>query len=236
MAEEFEDPRKAELRVRATDAVDAAGYSVDRDRSVIDYPQAVGLKGGIRGDVVATGAQGVRTVYFVRVDGNRPLPQWLANHVKASFALQHVEIYVVAEDIGDQLRVTCQAAGAGLLKLRSDNTFDKELDYTVIDDSADRRRLQKRVKDARTRLDAKLRLNQARLEEMFKESSAVTATLTAKRRDVYLTELEDAMGAWRTWAQDLSERLDLLAAAEDADALSAVEKAIVDGPPGLGTE
>ncbi len=233
MTEEFEDPRKGILRERAEAAVDAAGFSIDLTRPVIAYAPGSGLRGGIRGDVVADGDQGARSLYFVRVDGSRPLPQWLANYVSASFALANVAIFVVVEAIGDQLRATCEAAGAGLLRLRPDDTFEMELDYKAPDQTAERRRFQARVKTARTRLDTKLRLNQAKLETTFQESSAVTTTMTGTRREEYLTDIENAMMTWRTWAEEMAERLDALAAAQDLAALTAIEAQIVSGPAGV---
>ncbi len=233
MTEEFEDPRKADLRERATAAVDAAGYTVDPSRPVVAHPPASGLKGGMRGDVVATGNAGVKALYFIRVDGTKPLPQWLVNHVKASFSLQKVEVYIVVETVGPQLRGTCEASGAGLLRLRDDGTFEKELSYKAPDESADRKRFQARVKTLRTRLDSKLRLNQSKLETSFEESSAVTATMTSARRTEYLTDIENAMVMWRTWAEEKSQRLDALAGSETSAALEALEAEILRGPSGV---
>ena len=230
MAEDFEDPRKAELRARAATAADAAGYAVDPERPVIPHLPASGLRGGIRADVVATGAASVRALYFIRVDGEKPLPQWLANHVRESFEMERIEVYVVVEAVGSQLRATCDAAGAGLLALREDDTFDLELPYKAPDLDTNRRRLQARIRRLRSRLDTKLQLNQSRLQTAFQESSAVTSTMDGKRRDVYLDDIEDALVSWRDWSEDLSVRLDAAAASESPTEIDEIERAINSGP------
>lgn len=233
MTEDFEDPRKAELRRRAAAAADAAGYAVDAGRPVIPYPSGMKLQGGLRPDVLAISADDVQTLLYVRVDGDKPVPQWLANHVAAAIGLKRTELYVVTEAPGDQLRATCVALGAGLLTLRADDTFDKELDFAPPDESVARKAFQRRLAAVRTRLDTKLRLNQASLENAFEESSAVTATMKASKRDKYLSTIEDGLVAWRTWAEELSERLDALAATLDDAALDRIESEIVAGPPAV---
>jgi hypothetical protein len=233
MTDEFEDPRKTALRERVAAAADAAGYQVDPDRPTVAYPTASGLKGSIKGDVYGLSSEGDALLFFVRPDGDRPLPQWLANHTQASFEIDQTEIYVVCEKVGPGLEGTCAAAGAGLLILGEGNTFEKKLEYGRPSQSGDARAFARRVKAVRSRFDSKLRLNLAEVDQRFQESKAITAGMPPKTRDMYLNAIERQSIAWRNWGDDLSARLDALAANIDNEALEEVEAAILNGPEDL---
>jgi hypothetical protein len=226
---EFEDPRKTELRQRCADAVDAAGYTVDQSRSAIAYPPASGLKGSIKPDVSCVNGSGRRIVYFVRVDGEKALPQWLTNIVTASFAMNDLSVYVVTEAIGDALRSTCEAVGCGLLRLSASNELDLELEYTEPDRTKAAKGYARRVRQVRRKLDTKLNANLTALQDQFSERHQVTEGMDEATRAGYLSSIETMMVRWREWGDDLSGRLDGLAGTTDEDALAEIEEHVEKG-------
>jgi hypothetical protein len=234
MASDFEDPRKAELRTRVEQAADAAGYVVDADRTPVQFAADSGLNGGIKADVVAEGTDQVRRLFFVRLEGDKPLPGWIRNHVTASASMADVEVFVVVEKYEDQLKGTCATAGAGLLMLRPDNTLEQVLAYSPPDATADKKAFDKRLKEVRRRLDTKLALNKARLETNFQESYAVTAMMEKSDREKYLTSIESLMVAWNAWGDEVSEQIDAASASENGlDLLKDIEAEILNGPSGV---
>jgi hypothetical protein len=233
MTDDFEDPRKSALRERVANAADAAGYEVDPARPPVEYPPESGLKGALKADVYSVSSEDVRFLYFVRPDGQKPLPQWLGNATRASFDIEQTEVYVVCEAAGERLRATCAAAGTGLLILRDDNTLEKQLEYGRPQETANARLFARRLKEVRTRLDTKLQLNLGDVEKRFQESKEITSGMAPKVRDQYLKAIEDQAVAWRAWGIELSERLDELAAVGDEAQLEQIEAEIVHGPEKL---
>jgi hypothetical protein len=230
MTAELEDPRKTALRTRCEEAIDAAGFTVLSDRPAAPWPNGVKLMGSLLGDVVSRDGPGNRTHYFVRVEGARPLPGWIAMATAATFGMQGVHLYVVAEGPGDSLIATCQAAGAGLARLTTANHLEVVCEYGPPSETATTEHFKTSVKAARRKLETKLRLNERRLEQSFQDSAVVTTDMSAARRDTYLEAIEEAMIVWRAWSEALSERLDALAASEDAGELRLVEEEITRGP------
>jgi hypothetical protein len=227
---ELEDPRKGALRVRCETAVDAAGFTVMPDRPSTAWPGNVNLRGALLGDVVGADGEGNRDHYFVRVDGSKPLPEWLASATEASFSLDDTRVIVVAEDPDEILIATCKSAGAGLAKLTRANRLEVVLQYGPPDRSAQVQQFRSRLKDVRRKLDTKLRLNESGLEQSFRDSAAVTSEMPRKKRDEYLESIENLMVVWREWGEELSERLDQLAATEDSDELDRIEGEVTKGP------
>jgi hypothetical protein len=229
MSEDFEDPRKAALRERCVDAVDAAGYTVDADRVSIPYPNDSQLRGSITPDVSSTEKGGKRNLYFVRVDGSKTLPGWLTNIVGASFLMDGVEVYVVAEEIGEQLRKTCEAVGCGLIKLVGTNELDLESEYRPPDQDAEAKSFEKEVKAVRRRLQTKLDANLQALGDQFAERRKVTQGMSEKKRAKYLDDIELFMVRWREWGEELSAELDALAGRVDRDALEQIRERVESG-------
>jgi len=227
---ELEDPRKSALRTRCEEAVDAAGFTVLVDRPATPWPAATKLVGALLGDVVSEDGAGCREHYFVRVDGTKALAAWLVAATEASFAIANIRIYVVAEAPGESLIETCTAAGTGLARLTSSNRLEVVCEYGPPAHAATAAQFRSRVKAARHRLEAKLRLNERRLEESFRDSASVTADMSGAIRDSYLETIETAMIVWREWSEELSEQLDALLANEDVEELTRVEAAILGGP------
>jgi hypothetical protein len=230
MTTELEDPRKTDLRTRCEAAVDAAGFTIQSERPAIQWPAGAGLKGTLVGDVVGDDGEGNRDVYFVRVDGSKPLPGWLAKATEASFAISNTRLIVVAEEPGEVLVATCRAAGVGLAKLTPANRLEIVTDYGAPDRTQQSRQFRAKLKEVRRRLDTKLRLNEKNLEESFRDSSLVTSEMSSAKRDLYLNSIETVMVEWREWGEEMAARLDALAASEDLDELEGMEREIVERP------
>jgi hypothetical protein len=229
MSGDFEDPRKTELRKRCFDAVDAAGYTVDSDRITVPYPDDSPLRGTITPDVSSTEPGGVRNLFFVRVDGAKALPGWLTNIVNASFSMADVEVYVVAEEIGDQLQKTCEAVGCGLLRLAGANGLELEVEYREPDEDAALKAFEKKVKAVRRQLQTKLDANLQALGEQFAERRKVTQGMSEKKRAKYLEDIEMFMVRWREWGEELSSELDALAGKVDEEALNHIKQRVQSG-------
>jgi hypothetical protein len=230
MSADFEDPRKTELRQRCADAADAAGYEVDSSRAPLPYPKSSSFNGSIRADVSSKGADGKRVIYFVRVDGEKPLPGWLTNIVVASFSMRKIEVYVVAEKIGEQLRSTCAAVGCGLLQISATNELEKELAYAKPERDADLKAFEVEVREVRRLLETKLDANLGAMQEQFTDSRQITQTMSEAKRTTYLESIETSMLSWRAWGEELSGELDLLAGEVDEDALATIKARVIEGP------
>jgi len=229
MSGEFEDPRKTDLRQRCADAVDAAGYTVDAERTPIPYPTDSNFEGSIKADVSSTGTNGNRVLYFVRVDGGKPLPGWLSNIVVATFSMQDVEVYAVTESVGDRLRKTCTTVGCGLLCLNSSNDLELEVEYKEPDRGSAVKAFEKRLREVRRQLDTKVNANLQALQEQYSERKQLTEGMKESKRSKYLDTIESTMVRWREWGDELSSELDALAGDLDDDALADIKERIQNG-------
>jgi hypothetical protein len=229
MTGDFEDPRKTELRKRCADAVDAAGYTVDAEPVPIPYPADSDLRGAIRPDVRSLESDGTSSLYFVRVDGQKPLPGWLTNTVVASFSMPGTEVYAVTEDIGEPLKRTCEAVGCGLLRLTSSNELDLELEYVEPDHDAAVRAFSKEIKDLRRQMETKLNANLQALQDQFSASRKVTEGMSEEKRAQYLNNIEEVMVRWRAWGEELSAELDDLAGSVEPEKLESIRKRVQSG-------
>ena len=88
---------------------------------------------------------------------------------------------------------------------------------------------EKRVKDARRRLDTKLDLNLKYLENNFSKVSELTQGMPADLRDKYIEDVENAERRWRDWADDISVRIDAVLASQDENEMATVERLIKEG-------
>lgn len=227
---ELEDPRKGQLRIRCETAVDAAGFTVLTDRPSTDWPDDIKINGALLGDVVGVDGSGNRDHYFVRVDGSKPLPDWLATATEGSFSITGTRVIVVAENPDEILVATSKSAGSGLARLTSADRLEIICDYGPPDRTVQVQQFLTRLKDVRRKLDTKLRLNEGGLDQSFRDSSAVTTDMPRVQRDEYLESIQNVMLVWREWGDGLSERLDQLAATEDAEELDRIEREVTKGP------
>ncbi len=140
--------------------------------------------------------------------------------------MAELEIYAVAEEIGDPLRASCVATGCGLLVLTSNNELNVEVEYERPNRDDDLREFEKRLRQVRRKLDTKLNANLESLQEQFSERKKVTAGMKEATRAGYLQSIEDMMVRWREWGDERSAELDALAGSGDDEALRHVEHLI----------
>jgi hypothetical protein len=230
MRNQFEDPRKTELRERCWVALDEAGYDVEPEPDPIEIPPETGLQGQIVPDLISTNGTGHRSVYCVRTTSVKPLPQWLANWSRATNTMDRLDLYVVIEEIpSPELVKSCEAAGAGILLLRLEG-IEVVLTAGVVPEDIARQECRKKIATLRRRLENKLHLQLEAIDANFTEASTLTAKFPDDVEDEYINRIEASGVEWRQWADDLSERLDAEAADCAEDALAAIEVALERGP------
>lgn len=228
MADALEDPRKAEFREQLSAALDSAGFDVDDDRNPVPYPAGTGLKGpGIKPDVLCTDSTGKTHLYFLRLDASKPLPGWLINNVTASYKMVDVEIHVAVTNEATQIRASCSAVGAGLVKVHADNTIETLLNYAPPPQTNVHDQRLAEVKEARRRLEKKVELNLGQLQKRFDDIASVTAGMPTKMKDKYRAGIEEESLSWQEWLADMSERLDASSTNDDPTVLKALVAEIV---------
>lgn len=236
MSHEFEDPRKKELRVRAEAAIEAAGHELLAAPVPIDYPDGTSLKGRIRGDIQSLDGAGIRHVYFVRPDSERPLPEWIRSTVLASHSLDGVVVHVVVDSVSEIIEDGARSCGAGLLVATEDVTLEQRLEPTEPDPDAARAAIIDRAKDLRRRLSSKTNLNLTANQQRFSEVKQLTDGMPSSTRDKYVDGIEQTDRMWRQWSERLSSDLDRAVTEVDGDALDLIESSINAGPLGIEAE
>jgi hypothetical protein len=230
MRDTYEDPRKTELHEKCWIALDAAGYDVEPEPLPIEIPANTGLQGRIVPDLTSADGTGRITVYCLRLSSIKPLPQWLGNWSRATKAMQGVDLYVVIEDAPSQeLMRSCQASGAGLLILRLEG-IDRALEAGVIPEDIARAECRKRVADLRRRFENKLHLQLEAIDANFNQARSITAPFPDDLEAEYIGGIEGSGIEWRQWGDELSQRLDALAASCDEAEFGEIEALLAKGP------
>jgi hypothetical protein len=229
MRNQYEDPRKTELRERAWVALDEAGYDVEPEPPAIDIPPESGLQGRIIADLISVNGQGHRSVYCLRTSSSKPLPQWLANWSRATKHMDDLDLYVVIEDSPSvELVRSCEACGAGVLVLRIEG-IEVALGAGAIPEDVAREGFRKRVADVRRRLENKLHLQLEAIDANFNEARVITARFPDELEDDYINRIETSGIEWRQWADELSLRLDALGGELNEEELTAIEQDLDQG-------
>ena len=226
MPEPFEDPRKTDMRGRCEVAIDAAGYELVAAPVARQVP---GLNGAIRGDLQSLDGEDVRCAYYLRPEGDKPVPQWIVTLAEAARDLGDLRLFVVVTRVSEVLEKSCRAAGVGLLHLTQEDTFDLVVDPDEIDPAALQEQLRARVEDARRRLELKLNLNKSALEENYSRVNDLTTGMPQKTRDDYIEKVEEAINRWEGWSQRISEMLDEARSTSNEQLLEAAENLIEEG-------
>jgi hypothetical protein len=228
VTDSLEDPRKAELREQLSAALDSAGFDVDDARAPVPYPPGTELKGpGIKPDVLCADSNGVRHLYFLRLDASKPLPGWLINNVTASYAIANVEMHVAVTQDSPEIRASCGTVGVGLVRVNEDNTVETILTYAPPSQTAAKKEHLTEVKAARRRLENKVELNLGRLQVSFDEITSVTVGMPNALKDKYRSGIEAESLAWQEWLAEMSERLDAASTSGDVTELADLVAQIV---------
>jgi hypothetical protein len=228
----YEEPRKTELRTHALAAIESAGYEPLPEPVAIPLPGS-DLQGGILGDIQALDGDGRTHAYYVRPEGDKPVPQWLANYAIASHDLPDVRVFVVVEESSAELERSCRGCGAGLLRV---DVETHSIEVLVGPDEFDRSRLdaafKEAVKTVRRRMETRLQLNQDKISDDFAAVDKITADMDPDERDAYIGKIEQRAMEWRDWSDSISERLDAVYMANDPDELALIERDVGRGPSG----
>jgi hypothetical protein len=227
---QFEDPRKSVMRESCLIAIDAAGYELIDEPVPIAPPAGMGLNGNIIGDVQSRDGSGRVAAYYLRPVGDKPLPKWLVNFSRAAQELGSVDVFAVVTETSAIIEQTSRAGGAGLLRITEDNTFDLIVDPAEFGAGAQATALKDRLTTCRRDLDSKLALNLEHIQNNFDRVQQGTIGMSGEKRDEYIQSVEDSDAALRSWAENLSSRLDTIEATQDEDELRSVERWISEGP------
>lgn len=230
MSRPYEDPAKSDLAGKLRTALDAAGYEVV-DPVPVELPDGTGIEGQIIGDVQSIDSDGRRNVYYVRTDGRRPIPQWIARLAMAARTRGDVVVHVVVEETTTILEQSCRACGAGLLRIRVEAEYELELavDPEEYDPAAVTTGRLARISALRRRLITKLDLNQEAAKRDFINVRSGTYGMPEIKRDEYLDTAEAVTERWREWGDRCSTRLDELVVNGTEAELDAIEREIEAG-------
>jgi hypothetical protein len=229
MRNQYEDPRKSEMRERCWVALDEAGYDVEPEPEPIEIPPESGLRGRIVADLVTVNGAGDRSAYCLRTSSVKPLPQWLANWSRATKQMDRLDLYIVIEEApSPELRRSCEAAGAGILLLRLEG-LEVVLGAGAIPEDVAKEECRQRMVVLRRRLENKLHLQLEAIDANYNEARVITARFPDELEDDYINRIETSGVEWRQWAEELSERLDAMSADCDDGELDLIEQALERG-------
>jgi hypothetical protein len=206
VTEPFEEPRKIEMREQSTIAIDAAGY--EQVASPVAYNLSTDLTGAIKGDLQSLDGEQIRQAYYLRPDGTKPIPQWLANIARAALELDEIKVFVVVTEVSSVLEKSCRACGMGLLLLTEERTFELVLQPGEMDAEVVAAAVVEKVRNLRRRMENKLNLKKGALESNYARVDELTTGMDPNVRDQYIEKFEQAGGRWDNWGARISEMLD----------------------------
>jgi hypothetical protein len=190
------------------------------------------LRGAIKGDLQSLDGAEHRYCYYLRPDGKRAIPQWLANFSAAARDLDDLDVFVVVTEVSATLERSCRAAGVGLLRLTDEDTFEMVVSPSEAAALAAVAQVTETAKDARRRMENKLELNLNAISDNFSKVNEITAGMTSQRRDHYIEAVEQASARWTEWGERISTMIDEAAATGDQDLLNAAIRLIEEGAEG----
>lgn len=230
MSRAFEDPAKTEMRARTEIAIDAAGFEPVENLKAVPLPEGSAIRGGIKGDLQSLDSEGLRHCYYLRPSGNGVVPQWIASLATAAQELEDCVVYVVVDEPSVEMTASCKAAGAGLVLLTEDSTFEWLVDPSDWTPNIDREAFLAGVREVRRVLESKLDINVSAIDANYARTQQLTMGFTSEKRDGYIADLEAARVMWIEWGDEMSAALDRVAAQEDPAELAVVATRIESGP------
>ena len=226
----FEEPSKTEIRAACAIAIEQAGFEVSINPVSLQLPPSLNLKGTLTGDLQSVDASGNRKIYFVRPGVDDSLAKWLVNYARASHLIQQAELYVVVKEFSESFKESCISAGAGLLRLTDDGTFEVEVDWndvSPIDISAE---LDQKTSDMRRAMEAKLKLGRGEIQERYQSVTKIVSIMDSKTGDKYISRVEQDYKSLDDWGLKISQQLDSITPDTTASALKSIQEAIEVGP------
>jgi hypothetical protein len=227
----FETPEKLELRGRATVALEAAGFVLREELLIHPLPPEFGSSVRVKGDIQADGA-GRLQVFYLWVDGGRPLSGWIESVVRGARAIDEtVDVYIVAPDPSDVLVKSCEVVGAGLFALSVDDVLTLRVDPGAFGEQERLAALRKRASDLRRRLKTKAGLETNRVEDRYASVHELTAAMDDEERERWTQGVQDAAERVADWEAEVEELIERAAADEGDEAvMDGAEARLLEGP------
>lgn len=224
----FEDPRKTEMRAAAEIALDQAGYELVSSLTKVALPEP--LKGVLRGDLQSLDGQDRRTFYYLRAAADNSLPQWLANMARASHELRAGEMYIVVREYSAAFRKACVDAGAGLLLLTEDSTFEVVLAWGDVSPRDIDAELQAEIARLRRSMEQKLKLLTEEVASRHQRITLLVSDMESAAAGTYLKRIEAEYKLTDDWGLNVSGMLDTVSGDNATTLLPAISSLIDDGP------
>jgi hypothetical protein len=187
------------------------------------------LTGAITGDLQSLDGEQVRHAYYLRPDGTKPIPQWLANIARAALELDDLEVFVVVTEVSSVLEKSCRACGMGLLRLTEEATFELVLKPGEMDAEVVAAAVMEKIRDLRRRMENKLKLKKGALDSNYARVDELTMGMDPNVRDQYIEKFEQAVGRWEHWGARISEMLDEAASTGSEGLIEAAGQLIEEG-------
>lgn len=224
----FEDPRKTEMRAAAEVALDQAGYQIVSSLAKVALPSP--LKGVLQGDLQSLDGQDKRTFYFLRAAAENAVPQWLANIARASHELRAGEMYVVVREHSAAFRQSCIDAGAGLLVLTEDSTFEVVIAWDEVLPRDLDAELQIEAAKLRRSMEQKLKLLTEEVASRHHRITLLVSDMDSTAAGSYLKRIEAEYKLTDDWGLNISGMLDSISVDNASTLLPAISSLIDQGP------
>ncbi|MCB0909953.1 MAG: hypothetical protein KDB63_22885 [Nocardioidaceae bacterium] len=229
MTTPFESTEKAGMRERCVIAVDQAGHQSVEDLERLELPDS-GLKARLKGDLQSLDDAGVRYFYYVRPLIEDAPPKWLVNFGLHVRKLANVKLNLVYEQVSPELEKACAAAGLGVLVLEADDTFRVVVDFDSVMPADLASDVVDRIDAIRREMERKLEMGQSALNARTQQVTELTQSMSSKKKEGYLLQIELEFRAWDDWSVAMSKKLDALRMKPEADAIERVAREVSDGP------
>lgn len=219
------------MRERVKIALEASGLlPLDEPERIMPLESAR-LKGGIIGDVQALDSEGVVHAFYLRMTGDKAVPQWIANLATAAHSMEKVRVHIVVEQSSAILERSCRAAGAGLLELVTEGDYQlrKIVDGNAYSPEARAAEFALKVKALRRRLETKMDSQVKILTDKYGKLSEDTQGMSQARQERYVESVEGDIQRWRDWGERLSLLLDEATATLDENVLATVTRELEQG-------
>lgn len=211
-------------------ALDQAGYTLASTLTKVPLPAP--LQGVLRGDLQSLDGEDRRTFYYLRSTTENALPQWLANIARASHDLRAGDMYIVVRDYSGPFKQSCIDAGAGLLLLTEESTFEIVLAWTDMSPRNLSAEVQEEVAKLRRSMEQKLKLLTDEVASRHQQITRLVADMESTAAGSYLKRIEAEYKATDDWGFEISTMLDGVSV-ENASTLLPSISALVDEGPSL---
>jgi hypothetical protein len=226
----YEEPAKTEMRLASEVAIDRAGYALVTDLVTVSFDDQ-DIHGGLRADLQSLDSDGRRSFYFVRPGADGTLPKWLATLARAARRDGAGAFHVVVREVRESFRASCAAAGAGLLRLTDDESFEVVLDFDDLVPTGIEPDRAEQVRLLRREMETKVDFRQKEIEQRVNMARPHMADMDDEVGERYEERFEREYGDVDEWGDEISRELDAVAEAPTDARIAAVRERIAAGPP-----